>query len=284
MVWVSLLQKVVIADLAMTTFFLICIKLDRGSEGSHIPAMVSGKTPLLTEMRKSDNIQSKDRTHLNTRGDLIMQYPADLNLLLQKYEDVSSKEDLYIKKMLEDTVELFQLCDRNEYYYADMITRNLCRVIGVMEKQHNKDKHLPEDHCKQSTVAAQFVANADRAMRFTCDQELARAFYNHFKTPEQVDYEKIADALESGRRDLVNPTMKDYVARIYTFSGPKYLGEMFSREALGQIHPVLFTYQNIEYILATFQTRDSDGQIVKQRVNIRSALRKLNEFKQHQER
>ena len=69
-----------------------------------------------------------------------------------------------------------------------------------------------------------------------------RAFYNHYKKPEQVDYQQISTALDSGRKELVNPTMKDYVARIYTFSGPKYLGKLFDPQALGGMQPVLFTY------------------------------------------
>ena len=56
---------------------------------------------------------------------------------------------------------------------------------------------------------------------------------------------------------------------------------MFRPEELRGMNPVLFTYENLELILATFPTRDENGQIVKQRVNIRSALRKLNEFKQY---
>ena len=77
--------------------------------------------------------------------------------------------------------------------------------------------------------------------------------------------------------------MKDYAARINTFSGPRYLGEMFTPQQMGGMDPVLFTYENIELILAIFKTRDENGEIVKQRVNIRSALRRLNEFKQYTE-
>lgn len=196
---------------------------------------------------------------------------SDLELLLEKYADATSKEEIYIKRTLEDIAKLFDVCEESEYYYADLITRNFCRVIEMMEKQRKKEM-----------VVAQ--SQADRTMRFQNDRDLAQAFYNHFKEDWQVDYLEIGDAQQTGRKELVNPTMKDYVARIYTFAGKKYLGEMFRPEELGGMDPVLFTYENLELILATFQTRDAQGQIVKQRVNIRSALRKLNEFKQRQER
>jgi hypothetical protein len=58
---------------------------------------------------------------------------------------------------------------------------------------------------------------------------------------------------------------------------------MFDPQALTDIDPVVFTYENIERILATFKTRDDQGNIIKQNVNLRSALRKLNEFKQSQQ-
>ena len=161
------------------------------------------------------------------------------------------------------------MCDRGEYYYADMITRNFCRVIDMMEKQTKKQ-------LAEKATGIQI----EQTMHFESNRDLARAFYTAYKEPEQVDYLDIGEALYQGRKDLVNPTMKDYVARIYTFAGPKYLGQMFRGEELQGMDPVLFTFENIERILATFKTRDEEGQIVKQRVNIRSALRKLNEFKQ----
>ena len=189
----------------------------------------------------------------------------DLEKLLQKYAKAETEDELYIKRTLEDIAFQFEVSDREQHYYADVVTRAFCRIIKVLEKQ-------PETE-----------ANEKHSLRFGTGEELARAFYNHYRQGEQVDYLELPWALESGRKDLINPTMKDYVARIYTFSGKKYLGEMFSRQQIGNQDPVLFVYDNIELILATFKTRDDRGEIVKQRVNIRSALRKLNEFKQRTE-
>lgn len=193
---------------------------------------------------------------------------GDLERQLQKYAAAESKEDIYIKKTLEDVARLFTLCDQSEYYYADMITRNFCRVIEMLEKKHQKEKNAAD------------LSRLHKQSQFPSDWDLMCAFYNHFKEEDQLDYRelRVVDAQQKAR---VNSTLKDYVARIYTFSGPKYLGRMFRPEELRGMNPVLFTYENLELILATFPTRDENGQIVKQRVNIRSALRKLNEFKQY---
>ena len=210
-----------------------------------------------------------------------MKCPADLLRLLENYEHTATKEEMYIKRLLEDSVKQLERCGSDEYFYADGITRNFCRVIELMERRHAKEMAESKPELAQTT---QYISEHNMELRrnaaqFHCGEDLMQAFYNYFKKPEQVDYFEIGLAYENGRKDLVNPTMKDYVARIYTFSGPKYLGEMFDSQQLAGKEPVLFTYENIELILATFKTRDESGEIVKQRVNIRSALRRLNEFK-----
>lgn len=199
-------------------------------------------------------------------------YCSDFNSLQQKYANAKTAEDLDIKRSLNVIAKLFHMCDESEYYYAEVITRHFCRIISTLQKQ------------KPQVNVQTHQAAAERPLRYQTDSDLMRAFYNHYKKPEQVDYREIGTALDSGKKELVNPTMKDYVARIYTFSGPKYLGKLFDPQALDGMQPVLFTYENIELILATFKTRDDQGTIIKQNVNLRSALRKLNEFKQAQER
>ena len=193
-------------------------------------------------------------------------YCSDFNNLQQKYANPKSPEELDIKRSLDVIAKLFQMCDESENYYAEVITRHFCRIIRNIEKQKNTVQITP------SPATAPSLYQSDR--------ELMRTFYNHYKKPEQVDYTEIATALEQGRKDLVNPTIKDYVARIYTFATAKYLGKMFPPDVLDGVDRILFTFDNIELILATFKTRDSQGEIIKQNVNIRSALRKLNEFKQ----
>ena len=195
-------------------------------------------------------------------------YCSDFNNLQQKYANAKTPEDLDIKRSLDVIAKLFEMCDESENYYAEVITRHFCRILRTMEKQTPKPAPQPDPTPEV------------RSPRYQSHQELMRDFYNHYKKPNQVDYSEIAAALEQGKKDLVNPTIKDYVARIYTFSGPKYLGKMFPPHTLNSAAPGLFTFENIELILATFKTRDSQGEIIKQNVNLRSALRKLNEFKQ----
>lgn len=195
-------------------------------------------------------------------------YCSDFNALQQKYASAATLEEKEIKRSLDVIAKLFNMCDESEYYYAEVITRHFCRIIHTIERK---------SRCA-STQTPSFPQ--DQAAVYDSAVVLMRDFYNHYKNPEQVDYTEIATALEQGRKDLVNPTIKDYISRIYTFTTAKYLGKMFDPETLADIDPVLFTYENIELILATFKTRNDQGEILKQNVNIRSALRKLNEFKQ----
>lgn len=204
-------------------------------------------------------------------------YCSDFQQLQQKYANAKTPEELDIKRSLDVIAKLFNMCDESEYYYAEVITRHFCRIVHTIEKQKPASA---AQTASVTTAAAAPVAAA--ASRYPSDRALMQAFYNHYKKPEHVDYTEIGSALESGRKDLVHPTMKDYVSRIYTFTTPKYLGKLFPPETLEGKDPVLFTYENIEWILAAFKTRDAQGEILKQNVNIRSALRKLNEFKQSQ--
>ena len=195
-------------------------------------------------------------------------YCSDFNALQQKYAAAKTRDDAEIKRSLGVIAKLFNMCDESEYYYAEVITRHFCRIIHTLEKK------------SPSTGTQAPAITQDQAASYSTSADLMRDFYNHYKSPEQVDYNEVAAALEQGRKDLVNLTIKDYISRIYTFTTAKYLGKMFDPELLADFDPVLFTYENIELILATFKTRNDQGEILRQNVNIRSALRKLNEFKQ----
>ncbi len=197
-------------------------------------------------------------------------YCSDFIALQQKYANAKSGDELDIKRSLDVIAKLFQMCDESEYYYAEVITRHFCRIIHTIGKQK-----------AAQTTQIQPIPTA-APLAYPSAEDLMRAFYNHYRKHGQVDYREIGNALAQGRKDLVNLTMKDYVARIYTFAGPKYLEKMYDAQTLGDIDPVLFTYENIELILATFETRNAQGEIIRQNVNLRSALRKLNEFKQSQ--
>jgi hypothetical protein len=128
------------------------------------------------------------------------------------------------------------------------------------------------------------------------DYEVLADFYDHFKRPgeDQLSYWQIEGyefENEEHRRSLVNLTMIDYCNRIKTFA-KKYLHEIYPEDSIPRIihgesaddyetyEPIVFTYNNLELILAKMKTTNENGETVKQRLNIRSALRKLNEFKQ----
>ena len=199
-------------------------------------------------------------------------YCSDFNALQQKYASAKTPEDMDIKRSLDVIAKLFTMCDESEFYYAEVITRHFCRIINTMEKQKKAAPAAPQPH----------PALPDSPLQYQSASDLMRAFYNHYKKPGQVNYQEIANALEQGRKDLINPTIKDYVARIYTFSGPKYLGKLFDPQVLDGVDLGGRRIIKKELILATFKTRDDRGEIIKQNVNLRSALRKLNEFKQAQ--
>ena len=198
-------------------------------------------------------------------------YCSDLANLIRQYEAASTQEDLFIKKMLTDVAALTELCGKQEFYYADMITRNFCRAFQTLKEQRSAES---QSYRQQPA--------------FRSSQQLLVAFYNYFRNEQKVNrktkqhivqYPAIErlEMLKSGQMPI-NPTMKDYVARINTFAGKRYLADTCPAGC----DPVLYTYENIETVLATFKTRDDRGQILKQRVNILSALRKLNQFKQKQ--
>ena len=75
-------------------------------------------------------------------------------------------------------------------------------------------------------------------------------------------------------------TITDYINRIKTFRSKyakTYLKDFYSEDYLSDGVEVGHIYANIEYILATFKPK------TKTELNIYSALKKLNEYKNHRE-
>lgn len=191
-------------------------------------------------------------------------YSWDLEMLMREYALGASKEDDVIRMELKDIATLCAKCKDDEVY-SEAIVRKFCHLIRILNRQHKRGS---DRSCMPRQTGTP---------RYHQASDLLRAFYNHFKKPAEVDYWEI-DRVDAGeKREKVNATMKDYVARIQTFAN-KYLEEVFSADEVGDTDPVLFVYENLEMILARFDTKDG-GEPNKQKVNIRSALRKLNEFK-----
>lgn len=195
--------------------------------------------------------------------------------MLADYANATGDEKL-IRRKLEAIAALLADCTAEEFVFANEITAEFCRLITLLREQRQK----------QDSFAAQRYPEYryQPKAHYRHGHELLCAFYDHFKKEHELPYNEIASCHfedEADRKSKINATLLDYVARIYTFTN-KYLYEVFPVEiiaAAGVFDDVLFVYDNLEIILAKFNTKDENGNSIKQRLNLRSALRKLNEFK-----
>ena len=223
----------------------------------------------------------------------------DFDNLLSEYKNATSREDKLIKHRLDSIVALYDVCDLKEREFADEITLEFSRIIALLKNQHRKEMlELTEKYEEMQSGKGdnQYMTtshlNEDSGFKKDC--EVLGSFYDYFKGDYPLDYwqidgYKFADAEE--RKQLVNLTIWDYVNRIRTFAN-KYLQEIYPYDVIPRVindepgetyetyQPIVFIYNNIELIIAKMKMTDEEGKVVKQRLNIRSALRKLNEFKQ----
>ena len=196
-------------------------------------------------------------------------YSYELGRLLAEYENASSKEDIIIKMKLDSILSIYKKCDNDEAVYANEIINEFCRLIAIIKEQQKRNIELNvhgngklQDFIKAEQQSVAPYMSED--VQYHSDEELMEAFYNHFK------------------ERMVEVTLKDYMSRIYTFTNRYLWGipdirELWAKESQ-RMDPVMFTYKYLELILARFDTKDN-GVSNKQKVNIRSALRKLNDFK-----
>ena len=169
----------------------------------------------------------------------------ELDKLVNEYKNATTRTDRLIKRRLDAIVNCYEECSVEEREFADEITIEFCRLISIMKEQHQKELvELSNDrdnmNYSQENDLLRFKEYTREKTSFYNGTELLEAFYNHFAN--------------------------------------KYLDDMLC-ENLEYRDPVLFIYDNIEYILAIFKTTDENGKSIKQLVNIRSALRKLNDYK-----
>lgn len=228
---------------------------------------------------------------------------SDFANLLNEYQEPSTREEKLIKHKLDSIVALYDSCSVEEREFADEITLEFSRIITLLKNQHRhqmleltqKCREL-EDRVKNSSAPGIPNNQAEKCSSYEYDYEVLNDFYEYFKRSgeDQLSYWEIENfefESEEQRKALVNLTMWDYCNRIKTFAN-KYLKEIYPNESIpyiihgedaedyGTYEPVVFVYDNLELILAKMKTTDENGNTVKQRLNIRSALRKLNEFKQ----
>lgn len=178
----------------------------------------------------------------------------DLTELIRKYSNSIVSQDVLIAQKLKGISELASKCKGDEYVFANEIIAEFCRVINFIEKQNENTENSLESINNQRM----FVAREKEQSPYHNGTQLLNEFEHFFSQTNEYS------------------TVLDYRARINTFAN-RYLWELYPDGV--NYDPILFVYENIEFILAKFKTKDQEGKTVKQRLNIRSALRKLNEFK-----
>ena len=225
----------------------------------------------------------------------------EFDRLLNDYQNATTRDDKLIKHILDSIVSLYDNCDVKEREFADEITLEFSRIIALLNNQHKKEildittklEELQNQQENAQSLREPYI-RYEMNSKYEYDREVLEAFYNHYLEDGQLPYWKIDGyVFESNeeRKKLVNLTMWDYCNRIKTFA-KKYLYEIYPEDSIPSVihgegaedyetyEPVVFVYNNLEIILAKIKTTDENGKTVKQRLNIRSALRKLNEFKQ----
>lgn len=220
-------------------------------------------------------------------------YYAEFYTLLNEYRNAATREEQLIKHKLDSIVALYDGCGVEERQFADEIMLEFSRIIALLKNQHQKELLELTKKGLDGATDRYLSDDAGEKSPFEYDREILEAFYNYFKGDYPLLYHEIAEyGFESNedRKGKVNLTIWDYCNRIKTFSY-KYLYEIFPEEAVPSVihgeyaddyetyENVVFTYENLEMIIAKIRTTDENGEPVKQRLNIRSALRKLNEFK-----
>lgn len=190
--------------------------------------------------------------------------PIELEMLHKAYQNATTREDRQIKLKIREIIACYDECGVDEREFADEIILKFCQVIRLLKQRPEADQLVQPSG--RGRDLQQFLSFREDDTAYHRADQLLDAFYQYAISKKSA------------------ATTQDYVARIKTFAGSQqYLGAMLASGALGvkeiQTDPVLFTFRHIELILAKFQTKDSNGYSVKQRLNIRSALRLLNEFK-----
>ena len=190
--------------------------------------------------------------------------PKELETLHKAYQNATTREDRQIKLKIREIIACYDECSVDEREFADEIIIKFCQLIRLLKQQPEAEQLV--QYAERGSDLQKFLSFREDDTAYHRADQLLDAFYQYALSKKSA------------------ATTRDYVARIKTFAGSEqYLGAMLESGALGvkaiQIDPVLFTFRHIELILAKFQTKDSNGRSVKQRLNIRSALRLLNEFK-----
>lgn len=210
---------------------------------------------------------------------------SELEALLREYSDLTENEDILIKLKLENIARLVSNCNGSEMLFANEITNEFCRIIHLLQKQNKFkidaiDKEYSEDFVRPQ--CHQFVSAQQDKKRYSFAWELQGDFYDFFRDTEKypASYEAVMCTPVAERKGIVCLTLMDYISRIKSFA--KYdLEKMCPPQAIPQNldDRFVFIYDNIESIIAGYDASSDDETDKKRRMNMRSALRKLNDFK-----
>ena len=189
-------------------------------------------------------------------------HSAELNKLLEEFND-----DVYMKIKIENIISLCSSRNPDEARFANELSVEFCRLIDLIKERYENE--ITFMSYEYDTKLNELESNTSKFM--ACKKE-KRPFENSIIL-EDVFFRYF---IEQGYSEL---TVKDYFARVKTYS-KKYLNEIYSEKEVptNPDERILFVYDNIEFIIAKFDVKEE-----KQRFNIRSALRKLNDFKKYEE-
>ena len=211
------------------------------------------------------------------------------NELRNQYADATDDVGLEIKLKLGEIIACQEVCTSIDRKFTFKLVDRFCELIELINERNGKVmdvlryqrgdlEEIPYKTLDQYRAYANNPNFSQEDSSYEDSDELLDDFYNRFAKKDD-DKESSSD---DGKKS--SSTMRDYVARIKTFAySVQYLPQMLASGELGirerNTNPILFTYNNIELILARFNTKDENGVAIKQRNNIRSALRLLNDFK-----
>ena len=205
--------------------------------------------------------------------------PEKLDELLNKYNDATYIVDRKIKVKLKEIIACCEECSLEERDFSYEIINKFCELMSLMEERNEDERQSLI--CKYEGIETDPECKLNNFVAYQFNQGVRKEGASAYRDSESL----LIDFYDSFIEKKSAATMKDYVARVKTFAySEQYLNAMLHSGELGvkeiDMDPILFTYENIEMILAKFNTKDETGVAIKQRNNIRSALRMLNEFKQ----
>lgn len=176
-----------------------------------------------------------------------------LDALIEKYGQSNTIRDRGIALKLKYIKELYGECGKSEeMQFFSEIVDNFCEILESVQPMNQAEiDAIP-------WVPYEFSFTDE----FRSDEEFFEVFKIYFS-------DRHAES-----------TITDYINRIKTFRNKyakEYLIDIYGEDYLVGGVEVGHIYENIEHILATFKPK------TKTELNIYSALKKLNEYKNHRE-